>query len=84
MSIPPNRFWQDHSWTRFVLLDSSVGPVTTKRNPLINVVPCTKTSTNDVFCCIVGRVDEMVGFRLISTGRSIYAASRTTDLKKLG
>ena len=27
MSIPPNQFRQDHPWTRFVLLDSSAGPV---------------------------------------------------------
>ena len=27
MSIPPNQFRRDHPWTRFVLLDSSAGPV---------------------------------------------------------
>ena len=27
MSIPPNQFRRDHLWTRFVLLDSSAGPV---------------------------------------------------------
>ena len=27
MSIPPNQFGQDHPWTRFILLDSSAGPV---------------------------------------------------------
>ena len=25
--IPPNQFRRDHPWTRFVLLDSSAGPV---------------------------------------------------------
>ena len=27
MSIPPNQFRQDHPWMRFVVLDSSEGPV---------------------------------------------------------
>ena len=27
MSIPPNQFRRDHPWMRFVLLDSSAGPV---------------------------------------------------------
>ena len=27
MSIPSNQFRRDHSWTRFVLLESSAGPV---------------------------------------------------------
>ena len=27
MNIPPNQFRQDHPWMRFVLLDSSAGPV---------------------------------------------------------
>ena len=27
MSIPPNQFRQDHPWLRFILLDSSAGPV---------------------------------------------------------
>ena len=27
MSIPPYQFRRDHPWTRFVLLDSSAGPV---------------------------------------------------------
>ena len=27
MSIPPKQFRRDHPWTRFVLLESSAGPV---------------------------------------------------------
>ena len=30
MSIPPNQFRRDHPWTRFVLLNSSAGPVRSK------------------------------------------------------
>ena len=36
MSIPSNQFRRDHPWTRFVLLESSAGPVASKSNPLIN------------------------------------------------
>ena len=38
MSIPPNQFRRDHPWTRFVLLDSSAGPVPSqaKVTPIVN------------------------------------------------
>ena len=39
MSIPPNQFRRDHSWTRFVLLDSSVGPVPSQAKVLIVNAP---------------------------------------------
>ena len=51
MSIPPNQFRRDHPWTRFVLLDSSAGPVPSqtkvthsltlslKKNPTVNLAP---------------------------------------------
>ena len=56
-------------------------PVTRKTNPLMNVIlkkiqlcTCrgTETSTDDVLRCLTGRVDKLVGFGCISTGRSIY------------
>ena len=40
MSIPPNQFRRDHPWMRFVLMDSSAGPVPSlaKVTPHINVI----------------------------------------------
>ena len=81
MSIPPNQFRRDHPWTRFVLLDSSAGPVPSqakvthslksslKKNPTMHMQ---KTSTDDVLLCLAGQVDKLVDFGCISTGRSVY------------
>ena len=55
MSIPPNQFRRDHPWTRFVLLDSSAGPVPSQakvigfarhiyqRSPGSHLVNCQRT-----------------------------------------
>ena len=83
MSTPPNQFRRDHPWTRFVLLDSSAGPVPSqakvtysltlslKKNPTMHM-RSTETSTDDVLRCLTGRVDKLVDFGCISTGRSVY------------
>ena len=59
MSISPNQFRRDHPWTRFVLLDSSAGPVPSQakvthsltlslKKKKSNTCRSTKTSTDDV------------------------------------
>ena len=59
MSIPPNQFRRKHPWTRFVLLDSSAGPVPSQAKvshslalslKKIQLCTCrsTETSTDDV------------------------------------
>ena len=84
MSIPPNQFRRDHPWTRFVLLDSSAGPVPSQakvthsltlslKKQAMHTRRSTKTLTDDVLRCLTGRVDELVDFGWISTGRSVYA-----------
>ena len=83
ISIPPNQFRQDHPWMRFVLLDSSAGPVPSQAKVTrslmlslkkIQLCTCrsTETSTDDVLRCLTGRVDKLVHFGCISTGRSVY------------
>ena len=85
MSIPPNQFRRDHPWTRFVLLDSSAGPVPSqakvthsltlslkKRKNKSNTCRSTETSTDDVLLCLAGRVDKLVECGCISIGRSVY------------
>ena len=71
MSIPPNQFRREHPWTRFVLLDSSVGPVPSQAKVThsltlslkkIQLCSCTstETSTDDVLRGLTGRVDRLV------------------------
>ena len=54
MSIPSNQFRRDHPWTRFVLLNSSAGPVPLQakvthsltlflKNPGSHLVNCQRT-----------------------------------------
>ena len=69
MSIPPNQFRRDHPWTRFVLLDSSAGPVPSqakvthsltlslkKKKNKSNTCRSTETSTDELLLCLAGRV----------------------------
>ena len=89
MSIPPNQFRQDHPWTRFVLLDSSAGPVPSQakvthsltlslKNIQLSTGRSTETSTDDILHCLTGRVDKLVDFWLhIHWEISLHA-----DLKK--
>ena len=44
MSIPPNQFRRDHPWTRFVLLDSSAGPVPSQAKVTRSLTLFLKTS----------------------------------------
>ena len=70
MSIPPNQFRRDHPWTRFVLLDSSAGPVpsqakathslTLSLKKKSNACRSTETSTDDILLCLAGQVDTLV------------------------
>ena len=71
MSIPPNQFRQDHPWMRFVLLDSSAGPVPSQAKVThslmlslkkIQLCSCrsTETSTDNVLHCLAGWVDRLV------------------------
>ena len=46
MSIPPNQFRQDHPWTRFVLLDSSAGPVPSQAKVTHSLMLSLKKKTN--------------------------------------
>ena len=83
MSIPPNQFRRDHPWTRLVLLDSSAGPypsqakvshsLTLSLKKKIQLCTCrsTETLTDDVLLCLAGRIDKLVDFGCISTGRSV-------------
>ena len=76
MSIPPNQFRRDHPWTRFVLLDSSAGPVPSqakvthsltlslKNKIQLSTGRSTETSTDDILRCLTGRVDKLVDFWL--------------------
>ena len=90
MSIPPNQFRRDHPWTRFVLLDSSAGPVpsqakvthslTLSLKKKSNTCRSTETSTDDVLLCLAGRVDKLVDFGCISIGRSVYTRSPGSHL----
>ena len=69
-SIPPNQFRRDHPWTRFVLLDSSAGPVPSQAKVThslmlslkkkSNTCRSTETSTDDVLLCLAGQVDKWV------------------------
>ena len=70
MSIPPNQFRRDHPWTRFVLLDSSAGPVPSQakvtysltlslKKILLSTCRSIETSTDVVFRCLTGRVDQI-------------------------
>ena len=70
MSIPPNQFRRDHPWTRFVLLDSSAGPVPSQAKVIhsltlslkkIQLCTCrsTETSTDNVLRCLTGQVDKI-------------------------
>ena len=86
MSIPPNQFRRDHPWTRFVLLDSSAGPVPSKAKVThsltlslkkSNTCRSTETSTDDVLLCLAGRVDKLVDWLHIHWEISLH-----TDLKK--
>ena len=90
MSIPPNQFRRDHPWTRFVLLDSSAGPVPSQAKVThsltlslkkIQLCTCrsTETSTAEVLSCLAGRVDKLVDF-----GCTVYPLGDQlhTDLKK--
>ena len=80
MSIPPNHLRRDHPWTRFVLLDSSAGPVPSQakvthsltlslKEKKSNYEHCrsTETSTDDILLCLAGRVDKLVGMDLLDT-----------------
>ena len=63
MSIPPNQFRRDHPWTRFVLLDSSAGPV-----------PSQAKETN-FFLRITLSLKKNL-FLLLATGRALLMSSK--------
>ena len=44
MSIPPNQFRRDHPWTRFVLFDTSAGPVPSQAKVIHSLTLSLKTS----------------------------------------
>ena len=48
MSIPPNQFRRNHPLTRFVLLDSSVGPVPSQAKVTHSLTLSLKTSNAHV------------------------------------
>ena len=71
-------------------LISRARPVTSKSNPLISVIlkkkksnACrsTETSTDDILLCLAGRVDKLVDFGCISTGRSVYTLNLPVDMQ---
>ena len=83
MGIPPNQFRRDHLWTRFVLLDSSAGPVPSQAKVTHSLTLSLKkksdyaqaealrlrpTSTDDVLRCLTGRVNKLVDFGWIDFG----------------
>ena len=83
MSIPPNQFRRDHPWTRFVLLDSSAGPVPSqakvthsltlslkKRKNKSNTCRSTETSTDELLLC----------FRWHGFARHVYQRSPGSHL----
>ena len=81
MSIPPNQFRRDHPWTRFVLLDSSAGPVLSQAKVTHSLTLSLKKSNcahaealrlQPTTYCFTGRVDKLVDFGFIFTGRSVY------------
>ena len=81
MSIPPNQFRRDHPWTRFVLLDSSAGPVPSqakvthsltlsfkKKNPTHAEALRLQPTTKGRWIFFKGNVNEWVTFACDGTG----------------
>ena len=88
MSIPPNQFRRDHPWTRFVLLNSSAGPVPshvkvthslTLSLKKIQLCTCrsTETSTDDVLHGLAGGLTNWLILVAYPLGDQLHI-----DLKK--
>ena len=58
MSIPPNQFRPDHPWTRFVLLESSAGPVPSQAKATHLLTLSSKKNLTPV-CCFANWVQGL-------------------------
>ena len=72
MSIPPKQFRRDHPWTRFVLLDSSAGPVPSQAKVTHSLTLSLKKEKTFgyivVFSFFKDNVNEWVTFACDGTG----------------
>ena len=95
MSIPPNQFRRDHPWTRFVLLDSSAGPVPSQAKVTHSLTLSTNYSNSSsvevsvllhvlyLFFLFL-RITLMSGLLLLVTGRALLMSPKGRNASRDG